>query len=402
MTDPIATDAIATRKVSATPRHLRRYLALDDFERRARRFLPKAIYGYVAGGVETDQSLTMNRSSFTDLSFVPKVLRNVAGRDLSHPLLGVTQSLPFGIAPMGFSALVAPDGDVALARAAQEAGTLAICSAASLTPLERVAQAGKSRWFQAYLPGDERRVLALLDRLQAAGFETLVVTADVPVAANRENNARNGFDAPFRMSPDLVWQGITHPGWTMGTLLRGMRRTGMPHFENMEAVQGPPLFSRTLVRSTIARDRLSWDEVALIRRNWPGKVVLKGILAPDDARRAADEGMDGIIVSNHGGRQLDGAIAPLHALPAIRVVSGDMSVMLDGGIRRGTDILKALALGADFVFVGRPFLFAAAVAGVDGVRHALTLMRDEIDRDMALLGITRLSDLSPDLLRTRA
>lgn len=377
-------------------------LALDDFEPVARRHLPRAIYGYVAGGVETNQSVAANREAFAEIDFVPRVLRDVSGRSQRRTLFGVEYATPFGIAPMGFSAVAAYDGDVALGRAAAAAGSLAICSAASLTPLERVAEEAGSRWFQAYLPGDDNRIARLVERLQRAGFDTLVVTADVPVPSNREHNARNGFDAPFSISANLVWQGLTHPGWTFGTLGREMIRRGMPHFENMEAVQGPPLFSRTLTRSLIARDRLNWRHVELIRKMWPGKLVVKGILAEDDARQAGESGADGIIVSNHGGRQLDGAIAPLACLPGIRDAAPEgMAVMLDSGIRRGTDVLKALALGADFVFVGRPFLFAAAVAGAPGVAHAMSLLKEEIDRDMALLGIVTLEELSPDLLRPR-
>lgn len=386
--------ALARRADPGVPRHLRRYLALDDFEHAARRHLPKSIFGYVSGGVETDLSLRSNLDAFARWRFVPRALRDTSARSTRRRLMGAEYGVPFGIAPMGFSALAAYDGDVALARGAQAAGSLAICSAASFTPLERVAQAGQSTWFQAYLPGDEPRIAGLVDRLLRAGYDTLVVTADVPVPGNRENNARNGFDAPFRLDPRLVWQGMTHPRWTIGTLGREFLARGMPHFENMEAVQGPPLFSRDLVRSMIARDRLCWDNIAMIRRRWPGRLVLKGILSVEDARRAADHGADGIIVSNHGGRQLDGTIDPLAVLPDLRAASGEMSVMLDSGIRRGSDVMKALALGADFVFVGRPFLYAAAVAGEAGVRHAAALLREEIARNMAMLGIVDLAELA--------
>ncbi|WP_126975922.1 alpha-hydroxy acid oxidase [Frigidibacter oleivorans] len=389
-------DAIVTRNPSQVPARLRRYLALQDFETRALKRLPASIAGYVAGGVETDQSLQANRAAFRRHVFLPRTLRDVSGRSQSRQLFGQTLQVPFGIAPMGFSALAAFDGDVALAQGAARCGSVAICSAASLTPLERVAAEGGSTWFQAYVPGDNRRIEALLHRLRAAGFDTLVITADAPVAANREHNARNGFDAPFRITPQLVWQGVTHPRWTLGTLGRELFRRGMPHFENMEAVQGPPLFSRTLQRSTIGRERLAWDQVRLARRLWPGRLVVKGLLAPQDAAIAADCGCDGIIVSNHGGRQLDGAIAPLDALPAILRVKAGMTVMMDGGIRRGTDVLKALALGADFVFLGRPFLYAAVMEGAEGVAHAMSLLRDEVDRGLAFLGLGSLDDLSAE------
>lgn len=377
------------RSSSATvPRRLRGMLSLDDFEGRARRHLPLSIFGYVSGGVEDDVTLSENRTAFRRVGLRPRVLRDVSGRDLTTRLFGQDYALPFGIAPMGFSALAAFDGDVVLAKGARAAGSFAICSAASLTPLERVASDGGSRWFQSYIPGDRDRIAALLDRVTRAGFDTLVVTGDVPVAGNRENNARNGFDAPLKITPQLAWQGLTHPRWVLGTLAREIAARGMPHFENMEAVQGPPLFSRDLVRSKIARDELSWDHIRFIRDIWPGKLVVKGILGIEDARLAADAGCDGIIVSNHGGRQLDGVPSPLEVLPAIRAALPDTVVMFDSGIRRGTDVLKAIMLGADFVFVGRPFLYAAAVYGEAGVVHAMNLLRDEVDRDMALLGIT--------------
>ena len=373
---------------STVPRRLRGMLSLDDFEGRARRHLPLSIFGYVSGGVEDDVTLSENRTAFRRIGLRPRVLRDVSGRDLTTRLFGQDYALPFGIAPMGFSALAAFDGDVVLAKGARAAGSFAICSAASLTPLERVASDGGSRWFQSYIPGDRDRIAALLDRVTRAGFDTLVVTGDVPVAGNRENNARNGFDAPLKITPQLAWQGLTHPRWVLGTLAREIAARGMPHFENMEAVQGPPLFSRDLVRSKIARDELSWDHIRFIRDIWPGKLVVKGILDVEDARLAADAACDGIIVSNHGGRQLDGVPSPLEVLPAIRAALPDTVVMFDSGIRRGTDVLKAIMLGADFVFVGRPFLYAAAVYGEAGVVHAMNLLRDEVDRDMALLGIT--------------
>lgn len=377
------------RSSSATvPRRLRGMLSLDDFEGRARRHLPLSIFGYVSGGVEDDVTLSENRTAFRRVGLRPRVLRDVSGRDLTTRLFGQDYALPFGIAPMGFSALAAFDGDVVLAKGARAAGSFAICSAASLTPLERVASDGGSRWFQSYIPGDRDRIAALLDRVTRAGFDTLVVTGDVPVAGNRENNARNGFDAPLKITPQLAWQGLTHPRWVLGTLAREIAARGLPHFENMEAVQGPPLFSRDLVRSKIARDELSWDHIRFIRDIWPGKLVVKGILDVEDARLAADAGCDGIIVSNHGGRQLDGVPSPLEVLPAIRAALPDTVVMFDSGIRRGTDVLKAIMLGADFVFVGRPFLYAAAAYGEAGVVHAMNLLRDEVDRDMALLGIT--------------
>ncbi len=378
---------------------LQRFLALDDFEPAARRHLPRMLYGFVSGAAETNASLAANRACFGEWELVPRMLRNVAGRDTATTLFGRRYAAPFGIAPMGASALCAYRADIALARAAAAADLPMIVSASSLIPLEEIRHAGGTSWYQAYLPGEADRIESLVDRVAAAGFDTFVLTADVPVAANRENNVRNGYSLPLRPTPLLAWEGLTHPAWLFGTALRTLRRHGMPHFENMDATRGPPVLARDLVRQVGLRDQLGWEHLELIRRRWRGTLLVKGILAAEDARIARESGADGVIVSNHGGRQLDGAAAPLRVLPEVARAADGIAVLLDGGIRRGTDVLKALCLGAHFVFVGRPFLFAAAAGGERAVAHALGLLRGEIDRDMALLGVTRLDELGPHLLR---
>lgn len=401
VSEPKGRPAIITERAEpAVRREFRTYLSLEDFEKRALRRLPLPIAGYVSGAVETGQGLRNASEAFERVALVPRILRDVSGRACGRTLFGEAYEVPFGAAPMGFSALAAYDGDVALASGARASGSLAICSAASLTPLERVAREGGSTWFQCYVPGDEDRIAALVDRLIASGYRTLVVTADVPVTGNRENNARNGFDAPFRLTPRLAWRFASHPRWTLGTLGREIAARGMPHFENMDAERGPPLFSRTLTRSTIGRDRLTWANVEFIRSRWPGRLVVKGVLDVEDATRAEAAGADGVIVSSHGGRQLDSAIAPLRVLPEIREAVPGMAVMLDGSVRRGTDVLKALALGADFVFLGRPLLYAAVVGGPAGVEHAIGLLKQEILLSMALLGISSLDELAPEHCRS--
>ena len=316
-------------------------------------------------------------------------------------LWGRTYAAPFGVAPMGGLGLSAYRGDIVLAEACTAANVPMVLSAASLFPLEDVARAG-AHWYQAYLPGEGARIDALVDRVAASGFEVFVLTADVPVAANRENNIRTGFSVPLRPSLKLALDGATHPRWLFGTALRTLRTHGIPHFENMDATRGPPVLARDLVRAVGDRDRLTWDHVARIRRRWTGPFVIKGILSAADAARAREAGVDGLIVSNHGGRQLDGAVSPLAVLPAIKAVAGDLKIMLDGGIRRGTDVLKALALGADFVFVGRPFTYATALGGAALAERAAALLKEEIDRNMALLGVTTLADVGADPCETRA
>jgi L-lactate dehydrogenase (cytochrome) len=384
----------------AQPRlgRLQRILSLEDLEGAARRHLPRPLFAFVSGGAETNSSLRDNRAAFAAFGFVPRALRSVAGRNQKVELFGETYNCPFGIAPMGLSALIAYRGDITLARAAASARIPAILSGSSLIRLEDVRREGGARWFQAYLPGEPEQIIALIDRVARAEFETLVLTVDVPVGGNRENNVRAGFSSPLRPSLSLAWQGLIHPRWLLGTAARTLYRHGMPYFENSYATRGAPIISRTLARAFGARDHLNWDHVALIRARWKGRLVLKGILAADDARLAREAGVDGIIVSNHGGRQLDGAISPLRALPGVVAAAGDLPVMLDSGARRGTDVLKAIALGARLVFVGRPFLYAAAIGEVSGVQHAINILAEEIDRNMALLGITALAEMTPERL----
>jgi L-lactate dehydrogenase (cytochrome) len=391
--------ATVQRAESATPRALRRYLSLDDFEATARRRLPKFLYGYIAGAAETDAALRDNRRAFDEYGFVPRVLNDVSGREQTTKLFGRTYSSPFGIPPMGSAALCAYRGDIVLTRAAAAMSVPMILSASSLITLEDVLRENPSAWYQAYLAGDAARIEPLVDRVAAAGYDTFVVTADVPVAPNRENNIRNGFQVPLAITPRVAWDTLTHPDWLLGTWARTVVNHGMPHFENMDAVRGPPALSKNLMRNIGKRDQLAWKHVELIRRRWKGKFVVKGLISPADARIARESGVDGVIVSNHGGRQLDCTVSSLRTLPEISGQADGMTVMLDGGIRRGTDVLKALALGAHFVFIGRPLLFAAVAAGEAGVRRALTLLRDEIDRDMALLGIRSIGEVSSDLVR---
>lgn len=363
-------------------------LSLDDFAQAARRVLPRPIHGYVAGAAEDNLALADNRKAFAELALVPRVLRNVAQRRQQITLFGTPYASPFGIAPMGIAALSAYRGDIVLARAAQAVGIPAVLSGSSLIALEEVMAAAPGTWFQAYLPGAPERIDALLARVAAAGVHTLVITVDIPVAGNRENNLRAGFSTPLRPSLRLAWDGLTRPRWLAGTLLRTLLRHGMPHFENSFAERGAPILSARVQRDFAQRDHFDWQHIARIRTQWRGALVIKGILDARDAALARRHGADGIIVSNHGGRQLDGAVAPLRMLPAIVEQAGDMTVMLDGGVRRGTDVIKAMALGARAVFVGRPFNFAAAVAGEAGVAHASALLRDEIDRNLAMLGVT--------------
>ncbi|HEY1610724.1 MAG TPA: alpha-hydroxy acid oxidase [Paraburkholderia sp.] len=377
-------------------------LALADFEPSAQRHLPRPLYGYIAGAAEDGRSFDENRRAFDAWSFVPRVLAGVEGRSQEVTLFGRTYAAPFGIAPMGIAALSAWRGDLALARAAAAQRVGMVLSGSSLIRMEEVAAAAPGTWFQAYLPGEPERIEALVERVCDAGFETLVLTVDTIVRANRENNVRAGFSTPLKPNLRLAWDGITHPRWLVGTLLRTLALHGMPHFENSYATRGAPIISRNVERDFGRRDHLNWRHLDLIRRNWRGNLVVKGIVSPDDVKIAREHGVDGVILSNHGGRQLDSTIAPLRALPACVDAAGSMPVMIDGGVRRGTDVIKALSLGARFVFVGRPFMFAAAVGGEPGVAHAISLLKAEVMRDLGLLGAHSIEELGPHLLRALA
>ena len=383
-------------------RRLERILSLDDFERAARRHLPRPLFGYVASVAEEGETARAGREAFNEVHWLPRALVNVSSISTEVELLGQRFSQPFGIAPMGISALTAYRGDMVLAEQAQRAEIPMIVSASSLIPMEELAEATGADWFQAYLPGTLEGIDALLERVIQAGYKRLVITVDYPVPPNPENHRRSGFSSPLKPSARLAWDGLTRPRWLTGTFLRTLLRHGVPHFENNAATRGVPVLAKHAARDFAGRRHLDWSTLEHVRSRFPGQLVVKGILHPDDARRACQAGADGLIVSNHGGRQLDATVAPLTMLPeVVKAVEGKVPVMIDGGFRRGGQVLKALALGADFVFVGRPFNYAASVAGGAGVAHAIRLMSEEIERNMALLGVTAIDQLGPHLLRRR-
>ncbi len=383
------------------PRLAKRFLALNDFEPAARAFLPRPIFGYVSGATETNASLRDNLSVFDEWGFIPRALVNVSQRDTRVELFGQHYQSPIGIAPMGVSALSAYRGDIVQARAASRQGVPMILSGTSLIKMETVMEAAPGTWFQAYMPRHANEISGFVARIQRAGVQVLVVTVDAAVTPNRENNVRNNYKTPLQPSFGLLWSGMTHPRWALGTFLRTLMQHGMPHFENLGTERGLPLVARDMSRDFSGREHLDWDSLKAIRQQWHGPLVVKGLLHPDDAVQAKSLGAEGIIVSNHGGRQLDGAVSPLRVLEAIVAVSGPMTVMIDSGFRRGTDVLKALALGAKCAFVGRPFNYAAAIAGEAGVDHAISLLAAEVRASLGLLGLTSIEQLNRSLLMRR-
>jgi len=375
-----------------------RTLCLADFEAQARRRLPAPLYNYIAGACEDNLTLAANRAAMARVGLVPRVLRDTSGRSTHVQLLGESWQAPFAIGPMGLCALMALDGDRALAAAAAAEDIPMVVSATALTRLEDIRPVNPRCWFQAYLPADRDWIDAMLDRVEAAGYGTLVLSVDVPVTANRENLVRARFSTPLKPSLRLALDGLAHPRWLAGTLLRTLATRGIPAFENSSATRGAPVIARHAERAFGQRDGMTWEGVARIRDRWHGRLLIKGILHPQDAVLAARTGADGIILSNHGGRQIDAVVATLDALPGVVAAAGAMPVLVDSGFRRGTDVLKALAMGARMVLIARPFLYAAAARGQAGVRHAIALLKAEIDRDMAMLGITTLAQLDGSYL----
>lgn len=374
---------------------------IDDLRRMAQRRLPRVAYEFLDRGAEDDVTLTVNRSVFEAIRFRPRTLVDVSRRSQSVSLFGKSYASPFGIAPTGAAGLYCFEADLALARAAEAAGVPFVLSTASFIALERVArEAGGSKWFQLYMSKDRDAARNLVARARDAGYEVLVVTTDIPVAGNREYNRRNNFEIPFRLNLANMVDGLLHPRWLADVFLRTLLADGVPRFRNVDTDVGGRIVAKSLTEFRARREALDWSDFDWLREFWPRKLLVKGILTAEDALLAARHGADGIFVSNHGGRQLDGAISPIEALPAIvDAVGGRIAIAADSGFRRGTDIVKALALGADMVFVGRATLYGAAAGGEPGIRRALELLRTEVDRVLALIGCDDVASLAPGCLQ---
>lgn len=372
---------------------------LLDFEELARKALPRAIFSYIQNGAEDEVTLRRNRNAFERYGFIPRMLNDVSGRHQRMSLFGHEYASPFGISPVGLGAMYAYHGDVALAQAAHQRNVPYVLSGASLTRLETVAAAAPNAWFQAYVPGEKEEIQRLLDRAAVAGYKNLVLTVDLPVSVSPDRYVRNGFSSPLRPSLNLALQGISRPGWLFGTFARMLLTDGMPHLENWRAERGHPVLSKNLNRDIRSRDSLNWSHIEAARTFWQGNLIVKGVLSVEDAKVCRSIGVDGIVVSNHGGRQVDGAVSPLHVLADIVEAVPETVVMMDSGIRRGSDVLKALALGARCVFAGRPFNYAVAAAGQAGVLRALELLHEEVHRNMALLGVTHPYEVTMASLR---
>lgn len=371
---------------------------IEELRHQARRSVPRIVFDMVDGGAEDERGMRRNRTALDDITLVPRYLVDIKTRSQATDIFGCSYAMPVGIAPTGLANLVRAGTDVALAGAARDARIPFLLSTAATTSIERIGElAHDHTWFQLYIPRDWDTCRDLIRRAERAGLQTLVVTVDVPFPAKRERDARNGFTVPLRPSLANLFDIATHPMWALRLLANGT-----PRFETMSAYLDPDAGAQSLA-AYIASEfsgGMTWDLFDRIRELWSGHLVLKGILNPDDARRAQAHGADGIIVSNHGGRQLDTAPASIEALaPVVHAVGSEIPVMLDSGIRRGSDVVKALALGADYVFVGRATLYGAAANGRSGIETAIAILRDEIDRCLAQIGCPDVRQLDVSYVR---
>ena len=358
---------------------------VEDVRRIARRRLPRLAFDFIDGGADGEVTLRANAEAFERRTLRPRQLVGVQTRDLHTTVLGVPVQMPVLIAPTGMSLLAGAGGDIAGARAASRAGIVFSLSTMSSNSIEEVAQAASGPlWFQLYLWRQRDVAERLIDRAQAAGYRALVVTVDVPLVGNRVRDLHNGFKMPPRIEPRTALDMLRHPRWLV-------HAPSAITFRNLvdstaDTATGPMAHAK-LVNDLLSNPGATWDDLLWLRERWRGPLAIKGILTADDAERAALAGVDGIIVSNHGGRQLDGTAATLDALEeVVDAVGGRIEVLVDGGVRRGTDVVKALALGARACLIGRPWLFGLAANGEQGVFTVLEILRAEIDRTLALLG----------------
>jgi isopentenyl diphosphate isomerase/L-lactate dehydrogenase-like FMN-dependent dehydrogenase len=381
--------------------HFRDAQNIDDLRAIARSRLPRIAWDFLDGGTEDNLTLDNNRDVFKRIRFRPHTLIDVSKRSAKTEIFGKTFNAPFGIAPTGAAGLYGFKADSAMARAARDAGLPFILSTASFEPLEEVAQAGAggTLWFQLYMAKARAPVEKLVTRALNAGFEALVLTSDVAAMGNREYNRRNGFSTPLKMNLRNLIDGALHPRWTADVFLRTLLDSGVPRYQNVSRDGNERITASPVAEFQERREEVNWEDFRWLREFWPKKLFIKGVVRGDDALKAQQLGADGVFISNHGGRQLDGIISPLEAIPEIRAATGrDFKVMADGGFRRGADVIKAVALGADMAFLGRPLLYGISAGGEAGAMHALKILRSEIDRVLALTGICAINELTPDLL----
>ena len=376
-----------------------RAINIDDLKRMAKRRLPKIMFDFIEGGVEDEVGLRTNANAFRDLRLVPRYYIDTARREQRATLFDQSFASPFGIAPTGMAGAFRRDAELFLAQAAAEANIPYLMSGAANASMEQAAKlAPKNLWYQIYGARDRAVAADLVKRAIDCGLTTIAVTCDVPVSSNRERNRRNGFVRPLRMTLPTILEAMLHPAWVINYYRSG----GLPMLGNWRPYAPkdatPDQVADLFAEQTPDSSQI-WRDLEVIRDAWPGKLLLKGVMHPEDARIATGMGVDGLIVSNHGARQLDMMPSPLDMLPMIRAAVGpDVPLLLDSGVRRGSDIVAALCLGADFVLTGRATLYGATAAGLDGVQKAVSILQREIDLVLGQIGAVNLAALGPHYL----
>ncbi len=372
-------------------------VSIEDLRLKAKRKLPRCIFDFYDGGAEDELTLNANRQSFQNVMLTPRILRGVDKVDTRVDMLGETCGLPIAIAPTGALGYGKHGADLAIAKAAAAKGLIYTLSSSATTSIEHIAREAPGRhWFQAYILKNKDFFYSLIDRAQAAEYEGLMITVDLPVGGKRERDNKNKFAIPFKLNSRVALDFLAHPFW-LGELIYN----GMPVLENMVGLEGQNRGINHLA-SSVGRNydpAFNWDDLKRIRDYWHKKLIIKGVMHPEDAVRLMEMGCDAVVVSNHGGRQLDTANSTLSALPTIvKAIDGKIPVLLDGGIRRGSDILKAIALGANGVLTGRATLFGAISSGQPGATHALNILQEELVRTMQLCGVSEINQITPELL----
>jgi L-lactate dehydrogenase (cytochrome)/(S)-mandelate dehydrogenase len=374
----------------------RRFVSVDNIRKLAKRKLPKMVFDFADGGSETEGTMRRNELAFSDLQLVPRPMNGSTRRDLSVDLFEDKLSMPVIVGPTGFAGLFWPHGEIASAKASHDAGTAYVMSHASTVTIENLAkQVSGPLWFQNFIYKDRGLTRSFASRAATSGYSVMVVTIDNQVPGFRERDVHNGFVVPPRLTTRNAADVLFHPGW-----IRRMLQTPNVTFANYASAEQSSMMALSAYMASNLDPDIRWSDFDDVRRDWSGKLVVKGVLHPLDAIEAIERGADAIIVSNHGGRQLDGSPATIDALPAVvEAVAGRVPVLLDGGVRRGADVVRARALGATACLIGRPQLWGLAVAGEYGVRQVLEIYRAEIDRVMALCGWETISDIDPTCLK---
>ncbi|MDB5571724.1 MAG: mdlB [Hyphomicrobiales bacterium] len=373
-------------------------LNIADLREAARRRLPRGVFEFFDRGSEDEASLHGNREAFRKIKLRNRVLVDVSRRTQATTLFGKPMSMPLAIAPTGVAGVCWYEGEVELARAAARAGVPFTLATPSVTSIEKIAAVeGGRKWFQLYMWRERELSYDLVRRAKDAGFEALMLTVDTAVPPIREYNRRNAFSVPFQPNPRILADIAMHPRWLLGVALRYYMNGGLPTLAHYpKGASGRTAAPRGVSVPNLRGDDLTWDDVKRLRDMWKGPLMIKGVHLAEDAARAAAEGCDAIVISNHGGRNLDSAVAPIQVLPEIAAeVGGKIEILLDSGVRRGGDVVKALALGATAVLSGRPTLYGLSVAGEAGALHALSLLRKEIETTMGFTGCASVADISP-------